>query len=676
MLIKNIRMKNFRQFKGEQILEFACDPKRNVTVLLGDNTFGKTTILQAFNWCLYDIAEFPKDSNPDFLLNSEVAEEVAGVEQKQDVEVEIELEHRGVTYNILRTRTYIDRAVGSWTALPDKISITYKEEGITKSVREGEERGIINAILPQSLSGYFFFDTERVSDISARGDLSEAVRGLLGLSAVGNARNHLGDRTHKKSAIGQWWDLLDLEGDERAKNAQETIELETEKIEKLVKEIDDADYELQQLSAQKEQIAEVLRENQSTAELQRKKQEHERKIEVLKKTLEEAYKSFLKFYNNGIVSYMMIPLMDQAEQCLVSANVDDKGIRDMTEYSIRDIIKRGRCLCGAEIVEEKNGYPGNEAYKHILSEIKYLPPAHLGTAVYNFKALLSNDRRNMTQFFPTIEQKYSEIQRLRDDIIRLENEVSSIEATIFGKENMSNYESSMNKIKADIKRMNDKKERCNREIGASQSAILQAQKVHDSLVSSSARNQSLIRYITYAEKICEWIDATYVTKEAEMRERLEQKVNELFGIMYHGERRVQIDKQYRVTLLAQVNGKEKVTGESEGLKRVKNFAFISGLVDIAKEKASIGKNASDSVTWENEAYPLVMDAPFSNADETHIRNIASVLPKVANQVIMFVMEKDWQYAEPVIAERVGKHCTLRKHSETKTTIEGEEIAYV
>ena len=77
MLIKNIRMKNFRQFKGDQKLEFACDYEKNVTVLLGDNTFGKTTILQAFNWCLYDVAEFPKDSNPDFLLNMEAAEEAA-----------------------------------------------------------------------------------------------------------------------------------------------------------------------------------------------------------------------------------------------------------------------------------------------------------------------------------------------------------------------------------------------------------------------------------------------------------------------------------------------------------------------------------------------------------------------------------------------------------------------
>lgn len=115
-----------------------------------------------------------------------------------------------------------------------------------------------------------------------------------------------------------------------------------------------------------------------------------------------------------------------------------------------------------------------------------------------------------------------------------------------------------------------------------------------------------------------------------------------------------------------------VTGESEGLKRVKNFAFIAGLVDLAKEKASFGKTEADSVTWENEAYPLVMDAPFSNADETHIKNISAVLPEVANQVIMFVMEKDWQYAKTVMEIRVGKYCGLKKISESHTIIEEDE----
>ena len=76
MLIKSITLNNFRQFKGNQRLDFSTDADKNVTVLLGDNTFGKTTILQAFNWCLYGVADFPKDSNPDFLLNLEVANKV------------------------------------------------------------------------------------------------------------------------------------------------------------------------------------------------------------------------------------------------------------------------------------------------------------------------------------------------------------------------------------------------------------------------------------------------------------------------------------------------------------------------------------------------------------------------------------------------------------------------
>ena len=66
-----------------------------------------------------------------------------------------------------------------------------------------------------------------------------------------------------------------------------------------------------------------------------------------------------------------------------------------------------------------------------------------------------------------------------------------------------------------------------------------------------------------------------------------------------------------------------------------------------------------------------MDAPFSNADETHIKNISAVLPEVANQVIMFVMEKDWQYAESVMNVRVGKYCKLKKNHIRKLKNRGE-----
>jgi DNA sulfur modification protein DndD len=67
-----------------------------------------------------------------------------------------------------------------------------------------------------------------------------------------------------------------------------------------------------------------------------------------------------------------------------------------------------------------------------------------------------------------------------------------------------------------------------------------------------------------------------------------------------------------------------------------------------------------------------MDAPFSNADETHTSNISKVLPEIAEQVIMFVMKKDWRYAENVINERVGAMYSLNKLSEQHTVLKGEQ----
>lgn len=667
MLIKSITLNNFRQFKGKQRLEFSVDSEKNVTVLLGDNTFGKTTILQAFNWCLYDMADFPKDSNPDFLLNLEVANEQVG--KNCEVYVELVLEHKGTEYIVFRKQPYVDCAHGNWNALRSELTVSYKEDGITKQAREGEEANIINGILPQSLSGYFFFDTERVSDISTRKDLSEAVRGLLGLAAVENARKHLGTRKLGSTAIGQWNSELDSKGDEKARCAQQKISTETRKIESLKEEIKNANEELQCLNDRKDQIADILRDNESTSKLQEKKQELEEELKEEKNELETENNLFLNEFNAEAMSYYELPLIEKAEKILINANIDDKGIRDMTEAALRDIIDRGICICGTKIIKPQAGSMGNNAYKNIINELNYVLPAHLGSAIRSFKEHLMLSKKNAESFFQKFEHSYRIIQKHRDRIEKLEDNIHRIENSIYGKENMGIYEKEDNDIKDSVKRMYEKIARANKDIGASESIIEQEQKIYDGLVAISEKNKRLIKYLAYAEKICNWIDETYDVKEQELRTKLQEKVNNIFSRMYHGKRRVQIDDKYHVTLFAEVDGREEMTGESEGLKRVKNFAFIAGLVELAKEKASLGKDDT-TVTWNNEAYPLVMDAPFSNADETHIKNISCVLPEVANQVIMFVMNKDWQYAEDVMSMRVGKYCNLRKLSESHTEIEG------
>ena len=48
MKFKTLKMKNFMRYKGVNEIEFSCDSEKNVTVILGDNTVGKTTLAQAF----------------------------------------------------------------------------------------------------------------------------------------------------------------------------------------------------------------------------------------------------------------------------------------------------------------------------------------------------------------------------------------------------------------------------------------------------------------------------------------------------------------------------------------------------------------------------------------------------------------------------------------------------
>lgn len=164
MIIKSLRMENFRQFKGTTKVDFSCDKDQNVTIILGDNTFGKTTLLQAFNWCFYGKVMF--DQNPDFLLNMEIAEQMQDGDI-QKVEVEITLLYDSVEYVISRTQRYTCAGTRVRGESVPTVKVSYKQQdGQMESVKAVQIKNVINNILPEDLSTYFFFDTERVNSIS------------------------------------------------------------------------------------------------------------------------------------------------------------------------------------------------------------------------------------------------------------------------------------------------------------------------------------------------------------------------------------------------------------------------------------------------------------------------------------------------------------------------------
>ena len=62
MLLKQITYKDFRCFRGDITINLEGYNDKNIVVLLGDNTQGKSTFVQSFVWCFYGIANF---QNPE-----------------------------------------------------------------------------------------------------------------------------------------------------------------------------------------------------------------------------------------------------------------------------------------------------------------------------------------------------------------------------------------------------------------------------------------------------------------------------------------------------------------------------------------------------------------------------------------------------------------------------------
>ncbi len=254
MLLKSISFNNFRQFKGEHHITFSCDPERNVTIILGDNTTGKTTFVQAFNWALYGTVNFPTKD----LLNLDVSRKMHPSE-KEFVEVEINLEHDNTEYYISRSQEYQcdKKGVHALPSNPAKVSYK-KEDGQIEPVRNVEVNKTINQILPEELSSYFFFDGERINTISNKQDVTESVKGLLGLSVLDNAIKHLNPGS-SKSVIGKLKSGMDIESNDKVKKLQDSIQSLMDRQNVINEELNGVREQIKYYEQRKEMTEEILR---------------------------------------------------------------------------------------------------------------------------------------------------------------------------------------------------------------------------------------------------------------------------------------------------------------------------------------------------------------------------------------------------------------------------------
>ena len=242
MLIRKIKLHNFRQFRGFHTIDFSVDKNKNVTVVMGKNGSGKTTLEQAFIWCLYGSTNFTIQE----LINRDVRDSMINGDEVI-VSIGLLINYNKHEYCIVRKQCFEKKT--------SRINKSSKDIFLVKEQNANGEfeplsdlKGIatIREFMPEELSSFFFFDGERLEHMSKellehrRSDnFKGAVRGLVGLTAMLEAIGHLGQPGRKSGVIGNFDKLIDDVGNTNLTEIAGVIDNLMTKQDNIKKQIDD-----------------------------------------------------------------------------------------------------------------------------------------------------------------------------------------------------------------------------------------------------------------------------------------------------------------------------------------------------------------------------------------------------------------------------------------------------
>lgn len=661
MLLKSLLIKDFRQFKGEQRLSFATGSKQNVTMIMGDNGTGKTTLAQVFTWCLYGETTFE-----DRILLCKATSGAMLPNTEETVRAELSLEHNDTEYIIISEQKYRKDGTGRIKEIGQRsFVIAFKKpDGTRDYVKELETEIRMKEILPKELAIYFFFDGERIERMSKeikRGRSQEfagAVRSLLGLSAYTSALKHLKDRGNT-NVMTSYEGSYDARANSRLADYTRQIAELTEKIERIDSRLAEIEDEKVRLQEKCSDLTERIAKSKPSEELARQKAELVAKRGRLVSSRSTRLTTILKSFNTSAPSFFAKKMMRDALQALSEADKIDKGIPYINDKTIQFLIDRKKCICGEDVIA------GNDAFAALTAILDYIPPKFIGNMIGEFVAICEERNRSVSDFYETFCDDYSLYIEFDDTKAEYDRDIQLIEQQLESLERIGVLQADLSRYEKRLEDFDDEKGSLNRDKGGYQTKQKDLEAQRQELANKDDANRKIEIYKAYAQYMFDTLAEEYRIKEAEMRDDLQATVNELFRSIYNGGFSLSLDEKYNV----QINVIDQAAGFSDDIEtstaqRISViFAFIAGVIKMARLS-----HRAENAMLVSEPYPLVMDAPLSAFDKTRIQTVCETLPAVAEQVIIFIKDTDGDLAEVNLGSRVGQRYVFEKKNEFEAYI--------
>ena len=649
MKLNYLQLCNFRQFYGKTTRIKFASGERNTTVIYGNNGAGKTSILNAFTWVLYEkfTAAF---ACPELLINQRAIAE-AKPEQAIECWVELQFERDRKLYQLKRKCYANKNARRVQYSQAQLFMLVAGDDGRWYPPLEPPE-DIISRILPASLHQYFFFDGERIDSFfrQDRGaDIAEDTKELLGVKILDRAIEHL-----KKARRTLQEELQELGDAETKKLLQEQIELERAN-EATAKRIAEIKTEVVQLERKKSDLSGQLLEISGADEIQKlklklleqqtsiEKDLIESKTELKKLLSQDSYSIFLP----SIASSFLDLLQDLRDRGQLSSG--------LKQEFIEQLLQQQRCLCGETLIPDSDRYNQVKSWLNKV-EIKNIEESaiRLETQVSRIESQSDDFWQRLDRIQAQIKHQYLELNRLETEIEKANRQLKS-----YPNSNTQQLQHNLEQIEERVKSLIlEQGENQQQQSDRDRSLDSLGQKIAKHQLTESKQKLTQKR-IAVAVEASDRLNEVRIRLEQQFRLALEQKVREIFSFISFTPYIPQLSRDYKLTLVKNTpNGKDPIAA-STGENQILSLSFIGGIIDRVRQWSQ----RNTLMGYDSSTFPIVMDSPFGSLDRIYRRQVAKAIPRLANQLIILVTKTQWQGEVQVETEPlIGQEYVLTYYS--------------
>lgn len=625
MNISKIELENFRQFGGKIELEFNTDSKKNIVVILGVNGAGKSNLYNAITWCLYGVEEHSKYRDGALKRLNESKREAMKAQDHANVGVKITI--GGASPLIVeRKQQFVKTATGQLIDQSPEHKVWFLEDGNWKP--SSQPSATVNAMLPQGIRKFFFFDGEQLDDffkpgLEGKGKIEDAIHDVSGVNIIDKTVDHLevverrirrkaGKSSPELEIMQKKMNDLQFDMDEREskiteKNTQMSfLDIEIEKCEVVLKT-----FPVKEISA-----------------YQKDREGLEKDVKLLEKELEENKLARIeKIVDNGPYVFA-IDAYKKSKKAIDEATESGQLPPQIRGTFVKELLDRGSCICGMDIEHEG---PHRKKVEGYLRDAKW---SMVDQTAIDFKW--------------KFETRSSKVSSTSEELLEIGRKISEFEGRLEEKqmglkeisEKLKNVDSEeiirVEKNRSDFSKQKSK-------VG-NELAILKSQQNEGQVAMKDFKNELNVEMRKYQQlevtsnKLDLAASALEVLRDirdeyiSEVRENISSNTDKYFKELIWKKKEyneVRIDEDFDLQVINKFGSNVKLD-LSAGERQVLALSFMAALKDITGYEA-----------------PVLIDTPMGRISKKPKDNIAECLPRYLKNTQLILLVTDSEYTTSV-----------------------------